>query len=86
MLRIFAIVGLAFVGLGAALAVPISSGTLVPINLTTSNVYIGTCSSSPGCTPTVSGTNVGGTFETQLFTGLIDRLLRPLHPVPALRM
>jgi hypothetical protein len=89
MLRIFAIVGLAFVGLGAALAVPISSGTLVPINLTTSNVYIGTCTGF-NCTPTVSNLpntpsaglgNVSGSYENILFNAAaIDPAAPPPTP------
>jgi len=61
MRRIALIFGLTFAALGGATA-----GTIVPVNLTTSPVYVGTCTSP--CTPTASATNVGGTFETTLFS------------------
>jgi hypothetical protein len=46
-----------------------TAGSVTPINLTTSNVYSGTCTGF-GCAPTVSATNVGGTFENTLFSTL----------------
>ncbi len=63
MRRLVLIFGLTLVALGGAVA-----GTIVPVNLTTSPVYVGTCTSP--CTPTASATNVGGTFESTLFSNV----------------
>ncbi len=58
-MRILGILGLGLVAFGAATA-----GTLLPINLTTSTVGVGTCTAP--CTPTLSFST--GTFENDMFT------------------
>ena len=63
MFRLATVVVLSFATLGGAVA-----GTIVPINLTTSPVGIGSCVGA-GCTPTVSSTTTG-TFENQYFTSV----------------
>lgn len=63
MLRIVAVIGLALATLGGAIA-----GNIVPINLTTSQVGVATCT-GVACGPVVSSTTTG-TFENQLFSGI----------------
>lgn len=72
MLRIVSIIGLALATLGGAIA-----GNIVPINLTTAPVGIGTCSGF-GCTPTVSSPTTG-TFEDTLFSAVSP----PSPPTPS---
>lgn len=65
MFRTVALVGLALATIGGATA-----GTVVPIDLaTTPHVFAGSCTytSSP-CTPTLSTTNVNGTWENAIFS------------------
>ena len=68
MFRTVALMGLALATLGGAYA-----GTAVPVNLTTSPVYVGTCTNTsatpPYCTPTLPSTATAN-FENQLFSNV----------------
>ncbi len=64
MLRTVALVGLIISTVGGAVA-----GTVVPVNLTTSTVYMNTCNTA-NCTPNLTGTASTNTFLNSLFTAV----------------